>query len=153
MEFTSFESYAAEMRARLKKLKDIDGPVFLAASSVQADKTERIFKRGLASDEQPIAMKYTDAYLKFKKANFPGSVTGIVNLKFSAQLQTDFATSLSKDGNAWVEGVKNKANSLKIEGLEDPNYHLYKKPIFANTKEETARFNDILAKERAKIGI
>lgn len=149
-DFNSMTEYAEELAKRFEKLADKKGPYFLAASTIHAEKEVRIFDKGLDSNGAAIASSYTNEYLKFKQKNFPGSERGVVNLMLSSQLRSDWSASLQLDKGEWVEGVRNPADSDKIEGLEGK---IYGKNIFASTPQERARYTDILRKERKKIGI
>lgn len=90
---------------------------------------------------------YFPSYAAFRRAQ--GRQTSHVDLKLSGQLQSDYANSLSQTASrTWVAGTKNKANTRKVEGMQDKYGD-----IFKLGKKEREKLIDVATKERLKIRI
>lgn len=100
------------------------------------------FKNG-----KPHKTGYFNNYKDFRQSQ--NRQVGFVDLKLSGQLQSDITNSLQKQGDTWIAGTKNPANTAKLEGAIDK----YGADVFKLSKEEREKLVDILTKERLEIGI
>lgn len=90
---------------------------------------------------------YFPNYSAFRKSQ--GRQTSFVDLKLSGQFQSDLANSLQKQGDTWITGTKNPANTDKLNGAIDK----YGVDVFKITQDERKLLIDTLKKEREAIGI
>lgn len=90
---------------------------------------------------------YFPNYAAFRKSQ--GRQTAFVDLKLSGQFQSDFASSLQKQGDTWITGTKNPHNTDKLNGAIDK----YGVDVFKVSTNERKLLVDTLKKEREAIGI
>lgn len=100
------------------------------------------FKNG-----KPHKSAYFPSYKAFRGSQ--GLETGFVNLDLTGQLKLDHSNSLQPQGDTWIAGTKNPANTKKLNGAIDK----YGVDVFKISQDERKLLIDTLRKEREAIGI
>jgi hypothetical protein len=129
-----------------KRVKAVEDPAFMfdIVSSTHAKQVHRIHTEGKNGNGVAIGSYENEPYKKKRRKK--GLPTSTVILKFTNQLQSDFANGLLKTKTGFVTGVKNPTNSKKVEGMVD----LYGDETYKLTKDEKKELNNRLRRKLIK---
>jgi hypothetical protein len=121
----------------------VDGALRMAALSITAEVSERVFEKGLNGAGTEIGRYKTSAYIK--KRQDRGLRTDRVTLEFTSDLKKDFENSVTKTDDGYAAGVKRVENGNKVRG----NVERYG-PIFTLSQAEEKKFMDVFTAQLMK---
>ena len=132
------KQFKTKLNRQLREIKKLNKPLAIAAVATHSEYVKRIFDKNQKSNLSVIGTKYSPGYAKVRRKK--GRQTSRVDLKFTNQLFSDVANSLTrKNSFRWVSELKRLFNVEKVENLEK----LYGR-IFDLSRKERQLFLTVL---------
>lgn len=136
----STDEFIKELEEETKLMANIKS-FFPCISGVHALHMERVYERGIKSNDTMIGVYTSPSYVELRQKK--GRETSFVNLRFTEQLKIDMTTSLVKDGNTYVMGVKNAANANKVGWIEER----YGDDVYGHNSKELKILDECISKK------